>query len=113
NQNIINEILAVNAFDPSKLVVHYQPGSADITKPKDIDVSPSRPLRILWASRLSYQKRVDLVKKIAQRLDPREFHIDAYGREQHYTKEYLQGIPSLTYKGNFNGISSLPTDKYD
>lgn len=113
NQNIVDEMLAVNAFDPSKLVVHYQPEASKITKPKDIDVTPSKPLRILWASRLSYQKRVDLVKKIAQRLDPREFHIDVYGREQHYTGEYLKGIKSLTYKGSFNGFSSLPTDKYD
>jgi glycosyltransferase involved in cell wall biosynthesis len=113
NQNIIDEMLATNAFDPDKLIVHYQPATPEIIEPKAMNPSPSQPLRILWASRLSFQKRPDIVKKIAEQLDARKFHIDVYGRAQHYEKKYFDGVKGLTYKGPFNGINTLPTSYYD
>jgi glycosyltransferase involved in cell wall biosynthesis len=113
NQNVIDEMLATNAFDPSKLIVHYQPTTPDVSEPRVINVSKSKPLRILWASRLSHQKRPDIVKKIAEQLDSQKFHIDVYGRAQHYDKKYFDGTKSLTYKGPFNGINTLPTTHYD
>lgn len=111
NQTIIDETLATNAFDPEKFIVHYQPGPADVVNPKDINTD--RPLRILWASRLSHQKRPDILKKIAENLDPKKFHIDAYGRGQHYNKQYFKGLKSLSYKGPFSGIHTIPTEEYD
>jgi glycosyltransferase involved in cell wall biosynthesis len=68
---------------------------------------------VLWASRLSFQKRPDILKEVASRLDAKDFQIDAYGREQDYRGSYLKGIAALQYKGTFHGISSLPLDQYD
>ena len=39
--------------------------------------------------------------------------IDVYGREQDYSGNYLKDIPTLKYKGYFNGFNSLPLDDYD
>lgn len=112
NQNVIDESLANNAFDPAKFVVHYQPADLhSLTPPKKIN--PKKPLKILWAGRLSHQKRLDILRRIAEKLDASEFQIDAYGREQNYRGKYLAGIPALNYRGTFSGFDSLPTDQYD
>ena len=67
NQRVIEDALQNNAFDREKMATHYQPQDTKIiSKPKTID--PTKPIRILWASRISHQKRPDLLKKIADRL---------------------------------------------
>lgn len=111
NQNIIDEMLINNAFDKERLIVHYQPESLPITPPRKI--SSSKPLRILWAGRLAEQKRPDILKKIGQRLDAREFHIDVYGSSTHYTGSFFNGVSTINYKGAFSGIQSIPTNNYD
>lgn len=111
NQNIINEMLTNNAFDPEKLIVHYQPESMPTAQPRTFD--PKKPLRILWAGRLAQQKRPDILKKIGLQLDGRKFHIDIYGSSTHYDGSYFKGVSALTYKGAFSGIKSIPTDEYD
>jgi glycosyltransferase involved in cell wall biosynthesis len=111
NKKVIDEALYNNAFDPKKFIVHYQPEALQMTPPKLL--ASDHTLRVLWASRISFQKRPDLLKEIARKVDPDKIRIDAYGRTQDYKKTYLQGIPALTYKGAFDGINSLPTDKYD
>ena len=112
NQTIIDRSLENNYFDRNKFKVHYQPMD-DSAFAKPHKISHRRPLKVLWASRLSYQKRPDILKSIAVRLNPSEIRIDAYGREQNYRGSYLNGISSLTYKGEFKGLSSLALDDYD
>lgn len=111
NQNIIDEMLTNNAFDEERLIVHYQPESLPLTSPRTI--SPEKPLRILWAGRLAQQKRPDILKKIGQQLNGRNFHIDAYGNSTHYKGSYFDDVSAITYKGPFSGIKSIPTDEYD
>lgn len=112
NQTVVDETLVNNAYDPEKFIVHHQPMKADdIKDPREINAK--KPLRILWASRLSFQKRPDIVKAIAEKLPQSVGVIDVYGREQNYDGNYLSGVDSLQYKGHFNGFKSLPLDKYD
>lgn len=111
NQNIIDEMLVNNAFDKERLIVHYQPDSSTIVPPRRI--SSKQPLRILWAGRLAHQKRPDILKKIGQTLNNLDYHIDAYGNSTHYDGSYFKGVPSITYKGGFRGIKSIPTNEYD
>lgn len=111
NQNIIDEMLVNNAFDKERLIVHYQPESLPIAAPRTI--SSHRPLRVLWAGRLAQQKRPDILRKIGQQLDGSKFHIDVYGNSTHYKGSYFDDVSSITYKGPFSGIQSIPTNKYD
>lgn len=112
NQTVIDQTIANNAFDENKFVVHRQPMSAkQFNKPRRID--SNKPLRVLWASRLSNQKRPDILRKIAESASPTDIMIDVYGREQDYSGDYLKDIPTLKYEGYFNGFNSLPLDDYD
>lgn len=107
---IIDELVTEYALDRHKFATLYQP--------VDVPMIPSHsvhaPLRILWASRITKQKRPDILKAIAQQLDPTKAHIDVYGLFEHgYDHRYLANIPSLTYKGTFSDVEQLNADSYD
>mgnify|MGYP000314632672 FL=1 len=112
NRRVIDEALENNAFDSRRMVVHYQPQDfSEMTPPKDIETN--KPLRVLWASRISHQKRPDIIKQIAKKMGS-DVTIDAYGiiEKKQYTKNYFSDSP-VCYKGSFSGISSINTSQYD
>jgi glycosyltransferase involved in cell wall biosynthesis len=112
NQRVIEDALQNNAFEREKMATHYQPQDThELTKPKLID--SAKPIRILWASRISHQKRPDLLKQIADKLGA-GYVVDAYGiiEKKQYSESFFNNS-RVNYKGAFNGISSLPTDNYD
>lgn len=114
NQTVIDNLLLNNAYEKEKFIVHRQPMTQlDFRKPREIVDIANRPLRVLWASRLAFQKRPDIVKEIGRKLSKCEITIDVYGREQNYPGDYFEEIDSIQYKGGFNGFNSLPLDKYD
>lgn len=124
-----------------KVVAHFQPidspdaksttstnESPETSKNSDAIISvekdntpPQKPLRILWASRVSPQKRPDLLKQIVKKLNPTKnedsakYLIDAYGRTQKpYTSNFFADVaPTVTYQGTYNGIDSLDLASYD
>ncbi|MDO4780923.1 MAG: glycosyltransferase [Candidatus Saccharibacteria bacterium] len=113
NQNVIDEALKNNAFDRRRFIAHYQPEELDdIEKPKPID--ESKPLRILWASRIAHQKRPDILKAISKKLKRDEYIVDAYGiiEKSQYSRSYFDDSP-INYRGGFNGIKSINTSNYD
>lgn len=110
NQNTVNKLEREYAFDRDKFRVHYQPTAVTLREPV---VQEHKSLRILWASRVCKQKRPDILKAVSNVLNPSEFTFDAYGQlEEGLAPEYFNDS-RVIYKGAFNGISSLPTDKYD
>jgi glycosyltransferase involved in cell wall biosynthesis len=114
NQAVINQLVSEYGYDAKKFITHYQP--AEISPVKSIkQLSPHNgPYRILWASRIAKQKRPDIVRAIAKKLDPSKFIIDVYGnRQDGYSASYFDGIPGLYYKGGFNGLESLALSEYD
>lgn len=113
NQNVIDEALENNAFDRERFAVHYQPEELNtMDKPKRID--KSKPLRILWASRIAHQKRPDILKAISKNLRRDEYIVDAYGiiEKSQYSKNYFDDSP-INYQGSFSGIESIATSNYD
>lgn len=112
NAAVVNQLVHEYGYDPEKFIVHYQP--AEITATTRPRQDSHKPLRILWASRISTQKRPDILRAIAQQLDPDLYRIDVYGSlHNNFSAEYFDNIHSLTYKGEFNGIESLPIHNYD
>ena len=72
--------------------------------------------RLLWASRVSAEKRPELVAKIASALRQRlpGLVIDVYGQvKPEYDQRQLFGVPGVNYCGTFDGFDSLPVRKYD
>ena len=112
NQRVINDALDNNAFDKEKLITHYQPQDvAELIAPKTIN--RKKPIRVLWASRISHQKRPDILKKIADKLG-NDYIIDAYGiiEKRQYKATYFDSS-KVNYRGSFSGLDSIPTQNYD
>jgi glycosyltransferase involved in cell wall biosynthesis len=72
--------------------------------------------RLLWASRITAQKRPELLARIAEALGdefPRVV-IDVYGNcDSNYEPNTLFRTGGLRYCGGFNGFDSLPVLAYD
>lgn len=76
--------------------------------------SPSR--RVLWASRVSPQKRPELLKSIATALrhEYPDIVIHAYGQmDEFYSQQAPFAVPGIEYHGGFDGIGSLPVERFD
>ena len=72
---LIPKLVEEYAYDPARFVTHYQPTRepASTYQPKETATK-----KILWASRVSQQKRPDLVLAIADQL-PDDVTIEMYG----------------------------------
>lgn len=118
NQTIIDKAVEATGIPRDKFVAHYQPVNllGNQLAPDRLGGGSFEVTRVLWASRLSHQKRPDIVKQIANRLKDRglkNFHIDVYGRQQNYRGSYFKDLDNVTYRGEFNGVSSINTTNYD
>lgn len=72
--------------------------------------------RLLWASRLDYQKRPELIALIGERLfeyDP-EITLDVYGTSVFVENQAkLVALPNVNYKGGFKRFADLNASGYD
>ena len=72
--------------------------------------------RLLWASRISPEKRPELVGAIAAGLR-REFPsviIEVYGQmTEEYQKQFAVDMPGVEYIGYFDGFDNLPLKRFD
>jgi len=109
------------ALDARKMFVHYHPAPAVSNpcplQPGKKETSPNKDdFDILWAGRLDRQKRPDILIEIAKRCRdlPIRFHV--YGSPVLDADIYTQAFEeaeNITYYGPFNGLPSLPADRYD
>lgn len=122
------EIISRTGLPAEKVAAHFQPidpltaaSEQTQTSAQPNQAASTQPLHILWASRVSPQKRPDLLKQIAKKLNPAkgespaQYLIDAYGRVQRpYTSNFFADVASvITYQGVYNGIESLDLSQYD
>lgn len=112
NKNVVDVLGEYGGFSKEKFSVHYQPVLVK-TSPQKTNTN-SKQFSILWASRISEEKRPELLVEIARRLDPKKYHIDIYGSmEAKYNKQIFSNIPNVTYRGAYDGFESLPVQDYD
>lgn len=72
--------------------------------------------RLLWASRVSAEKRPELVAKIAiaLRKEHPDMVIETFGQmEESYQQQLLFDVPGVEYQGSFDGFDSLPVEHFD
>jgi glycosyltransferase involved in cell wall biosynthesis len=63
---------------------------------------------------VSYQKRPDILREIARRLDAEKFQVAVYGAlDAEYDAAYFDGVPALRYMGGFDGVASLTARNFD
>lgn len=115
NQNYVDKLIKMNAFDSEKVLPIYQPIEIPAIRHKIKTHFKDDKLRILWASRIVASKNPELVVRIARKLDPEKYQIDVFGRfDEDYTDfSFPEDVATLTYKGEFDGFDSLPVDDYD
>lgn len=72
--------------------------------------------RLLWASRISAEKRPELVGRIAMALRRKYpgLVIEVYGQvDAVYDQQVLFAVPGVVYRGDFDGFDSLPVERFD
>ena len=71
--------------------------------------------RLLWASRISAQKRPELVLRIATALlrEYPEMVVEVYGQTEENYQQLLFNVPGVEYCGSFDGFDSLPIERFD
>ena len=112
NQTFVEESVEKNALDEKLFKVQYQP-IMDEVKPVH-HAEANKKVKVLWASRVTREKMPDMIKLIANKLDPKEFQIDVFGAfSDDVDKNFFNGVPVINYRGAFDGFSSLPTENYD
>ena len=112
NQTFVEESVEKNALDEKLFKVQYQP-IMDEVKPVH-HAEANKKVKVLWASRVTREKMPDMIKLIADKLDPKEFQIDVFGAfSDDVDKNFFAGVPVINYRGAFDGFSSLPTEDYD
>ena len=112
NQTFVEESVEKNALDENLFKVQYQP-IMDEVKPVH-HAEANKKVKVLWASRVTREKMPDMIKLIADKLDPKEFQIDVFGAfSDDVDKNFFAGVPVINYRGAFDGFSSLPTENYD
>jgi glycosyltransferase involved in cell wall biosynthesis len=67
----------------------------------------------LWAGRLDYQKRVDVLNAIAEACADEDFEFHAYGRRVLDRDTPIPHGPHLTFHGPYDGFESLPAHEFD
>jgi len=110
NQAVLNMWQKDYGFDPKKMTVHRQ--SIELASKASPATSTARPLRILWAARIAPEKAPQLVGEIGSLLG-NDVHVDMYGTVDPECADAVQNLPTnVTYRGSFDGFSTLPTQEY-
>lgn len=116
NRTHLNALCDYYAFDMDKMFVHYQPMALPERAAMSGGVMAKQRLDILWAGRLDKQKRPDILLSVAKKCThlPVTFHV--YGSSvmdiDSYIDDFLK-LQNVEYHGGFDGLHSLPTDRYD
>jgi glycosyltransferase involved in cell wall biosynthesis len=110
--HIVSKDMACLAPSPEKYQVIYAQSTSRISA----NLKRLVRKRLLWASRVSTEKRPELVGAIAKALNKEypDMVIEAYGQvEGYYQQQNLFETLGVVYRGGFDGIESLPIENFD
>jgi glycosyltransferase involved in cell wall biosynthesis len=114
NQTELDRLVEIFALDPTKLHTHYQPVELRPQKRTYDKHRPQQCLEVLWAGRMDFQKRPDLLAAIAKRCEayPIRFHLFGVPLLDAGQCRAPQA-PNIVLCGPFDGFQSLPTALFD
>ena len=113
NKTIINSLCDEYGYDSSKFSCHYM----SVKKSDKSKTNYNQTNKIVWASRIAFQKQPHLlvdVAKILLQSNP-GVKIDVYGSfDKNINTKIFNGISNLSYRGPFNGgLQSIDLNEYD
>ena len=108
NQWYANEISALSGLAPSRVHSLRYPVEPSETSPPPVD----RALKVLWASRLDFQKNPAIVFAIAKELP--DYQFDVWGRVVMSDEEIDWGVApvNVAYCGEFFSVDEIPINDY-
>lgn len=113
SQFFIDRLKKIYGFDDSLFVRFRYPQVAN----GRFKFDPTKRPRILWAGRMVYEKRPDLLREIALRLPDIDF--DVYGAAHFGMTSEIRSIHTslsemgnVHLKGGYDGFDSIPVDNY-
>lgn len=112
NQRVLDMWQREYGFNSEKLALHRRP----VTLPTLSEPAQrAKPLKILWAARLSPEKIPNIVPHIAQHISDLPIEIHMYGGvDDGFDDTFIQKLPTnVTYHGAFDGFDSLQPEQYD
>lgn len=109
NQAVIKMWEHEYGFDSKKLIVHRQPVSLPSVEPEK---ARNQQPKVLWAARIAPEKQPELVNEIGRLID-HDILVDMYGSIEKGSEKSIVNLPNnVTYRGGFDGFSSLPLENY-
>ncbi|HEY4310980.1 MAG TPA: glycosyltransferase [Pirellulales bacterium] len=113
HSRFVDELVEKYDFDRARFQV--------LDFPTRVTVRPRRSendarLHVLWASRLDRQKRPDVLLKVIEACRTLPVHFHVYGAPALEANRYsaqLRACVNVTYHGEYDGFSSLPTERFD
>ena len=113
NKTIINNLCDEYGYDSNKFSCHY----ISVKESEKLKTKYSQTNRIVWASRIAFQKQPHLLVEVAKKLEKNnsEIVIDVYGSfDKNINKKIFSGLSNISYEGPFNGgLQSIDLNKYD
>ncbi len=109
------QLIEINGFDEGKITPLYLPIDTKIKPKKNYKITK----KVLWASRVSDSKLVDVAVEVGRKLGDKGIELHFFGSidpEYSHNDRFLKLIskhPTIKYRGLFNGYFSLPIDDYD
>jgi glycosyltransferase involved in cell wall biosynthesis len=112
NAAVIDEAIEYTGLPRELFGVHYQPVNLEMKRAHG--PSGKRPIQILWASRVTWQKRPDLLLLICNMLDAKKYKLTVRGAmSDGYGSNMFDELDGVNYGGGFSSVAELETEKYD
>ncbi|WP_240008191.1 glycosyltransferase [Pseudaquidulcibacter saccharophilus] len=114
HKEIINSDAKKLGFNSSKYVTIYN--NCFIPKEQETKVKPDDYFRLLWASRVSHEKRPELLLAIQNEINKLnlKIKIDAFGKfDPEYSNNIFDNLVAAEYKGEYSDFYELDYSKYD
>lgn len=110
-QSIVHADLARLGFVGDKYRVIY--ARCDVDRARNANRSPTK--RLLWASRISQEKRPELIFALASALQSEcpDVVLEVYGHIAHPYERKMFDVPGVDYQGPFDGFDNLPLERFD
>jgi glycosyltransferase involved in cell wall biosynthesis len=109
------QLAKINGFDLNKIVSLYLPIESSIVPIID---APEARKKVLWASRISTAKLVDVAVEVGKKLSEHGIELHFYGEpdpeyQNGVFESMIMGYKNIFYHGSYNGFHTIPYKNYD
>ncbi len=117
NKAIIDLLTDIYGYEREKFQVHYQPTKINLTtQTNDWQLKDPSKLNVLWASRLDFEKRIDVLLNIVKNCQDNNIIFHVWGSSVLSENSFAQELfeqKNVIYNGGFNDFRQISAPNYD